>query len=61
MTHIVLNLKNALLRKLPTDEEIGSREPKVISKILDITARYARQEWWTVRRDAKRSHRHDRF
>jgi DNA-directed RNA polymerase subunit alpha len=37
MTHIVLNLKNALLRKLPTDEEIGSREPKVISKILDIT------------------------
>ncbi len=36
MTHIVLNLKNALLRKLPTDEEMGSREPKVISKILDI-------------------------
>jgi DNA-directed RNA polymerase subunit alpha len=36
MTHIVLNLKNALLRKLPTDDEIGSREPKVISKILDI-------------------------
>ena len=38
MTHIVLNLKNALLRKLPTDEEIGSREPKVVSKILDISA-----------------------
>ncbi len=38
MTHIVLNLKNALLRKLPTDEEMGSREPKVISKMLDITA-----------------------
>jgi DNA-directed RNA polymerase subunit alpha len=38
MTHIVLNLKNALLRKLPTDEEIGSREPKVVSKMLDITA-----------------------
>lgn len=37
MTHIVLNLKNALLRKLPTDEEIGSRESKVISKVLDIT------------------------
>ena len=37
MTNIVLNLKNALLRKLPTDEEIGSREPKVISKIIDIT------------------------
>ncbi len=38
MTHIVLNLKNALLRKLPTDEEIGSREPKVVSKVLDVTA-----------------------
>jgi DNA-directed RNA polymerase subunit alpha len=37
MTHIVLNLKNVLLRKLPSDEELGSREPKVISKILDIT------------------------
>jgi DNA-directed RNA polymerase subunit alpha len=37
MTHIVLNLKNALLRKLPTDEESFSREPKVISKMLDIT------------------------
>lgn len=37
MTHIVLNLKNSLLRKLPTDEELGSREPKVISKILDVT------------------------
>ena len=37
MTHIVLNLKNALLRKLPTDDEIGSREPKVVSKILEIT------------------------
>lgn len=37
MTHIVLNLKNALLRKLPTDDEIGSRDTKVVSKILDIT------------------------
>ena len=38
MTHIVLNLKNALLRKLPTDEEIGSRDVKTVSKVLDITA-----------------------
>lgn len=37
MTHIVLNLKNALLRKLPTDEEMGSRESKVTTKMLDIT------------------------
>ena len=38
MTHIVLNLKSALLRKLPTDDESGSREIKVVSKMLDITA-----------------------
>jgi len=37
MTHIILNLKGALLRKIPSDEEQHSREPKVISKILDIT------------------------
>ncbi len=37
MTHIVLNLKNALLRMLPTEEEGISREPKVVSKMLDIT------------------------
>ncbi|MBY0529249.1 MAG: DNA-directed RNA polymerase subunit alpha [Rhabdochlamydiaceae bacterium] len=37
MTHIVLNLKNALLRKLPTDDEIGSREAKLVSRVLEIT------------------------
>ncbi len=37
MTHIVLNLKGALLRKLPTEEQNVSREPKIVSKILDIT------------------------
>ena len=38
MTHIVLNLKGALLRKLPTDEEPRSRETKMISKYLEVTA-----------------------
>jgi len=37
MTHIILNLKGALLRMLPMDDESGSREPKVVSKMLDIT------------------------
>lgn len=37
MTHIILNLKGALLRKLPMDDESASREAKVISKILDVT------------------------
>jgi DNA-directed RNA polymerase subunit alpha len=37
MTHIILNLKGALLRKIPGDDEIASRAPKVVSKILDIT------------------------
>lgn len=38
MTHIVLNLKNALLRKHPMEEEMGSRRPRVMSTILEITA-----------------------
>lgn len=38
MTHIVLNLKGALLRKHSTDEEIGSRRIKTISTVLEITA-----------------------
>lgn len=38
MTHIVLNLKGALLRKHATDEEIGSRRIKTISNVLEITA-----------------------
>jgi DNA-directed RNA polymerase subunit alpha len=37
MTHIVLNFKAALLRKLPTEEQHISREPRVISKLVDIT------------------------
>jgi DNA-directed RNA polymerase subunit alpha len=37
MTHIVLNFKSALLRKLPTEEENVSREPRIISKTIDIT------------------------
>ncbi len=37
MTHIVLNLKGALLRKLPTEEESGTRENRIITKMLDIT------------------------
>ena len=37
MTHIVLNLKGALLRKLPSDDEHGSREPKLIVNTLEIT------------------------
>ncbi len=37
MTHIVLNLKGALLRKFPTEEEPRSRESKLISTIIDVT------------------------
>ena len=37
MTHIILNIKAALLRLLPTDEENISKEMKVISKTIDIT------------------------
>ena len=37
MTHIVLNFKGALLRKLPLEENRDTRGPKLISKTLDIT------------------------
>lgn len=37
MTHIILNFKSVLIRKLPTEEENVSREPRVISKTLDIS------------------------
>jgi len=37
MTHIVLNLKGALLRKIPTDDSSHSREPKTITKVIDIS------------------------
>jgi len=36
MAHIILNLKGALLRRLPLDDEPATRENKVITKILDI-------------------------
>lgn len=38
MTHIILNLKAALLRKLPNDTEPGARRPKAISHQLEISA-----------------------
>ena len=37
MVNIVLNFKGALLRRIPTDEERGSREPRVITARLDVT------------------------
>lgn len=36
VTNIILNLKGALLRRLPLDTIPGGHEPKMISKILDI-------------------------
>jgi len=37
MTHIILNLKNALLRHLPISEDIHSRENQVITTHLDVS------------------------
>jgi DNA-directed RNA polymerase subunit alpha len=38
VTNIILNLKGALLRKLPLEDVPYARETKVVSKILNITA-----------------------
>lgn len=37
MTNIVLNMKGALLRKLPTQEEPNSRDQRLITTVLEIT------------------------
>lgn len=37
MTHIILNLKGALFRYVPIEEENGTRENSTITKELDIT------------------------
>jgi DNA-directed RNA polymerase subunit alpha len=37
MTNIILNFKGALLRKLPSDDTPFSREPRILSQILEVT------------------------
>lgn len=37
MTNIILNFKGALLRKLPMDDSPYSREPRILTQILEIT------------------------
>ncbi len=37
MTHIILNLKGALLRRLVTEEDLHPRELKMVTKHLEIT------------------------
>lgn len=37
MTHIILNLKGALVRRLTSAEELNPREVRLVTKMLDIT------------------------
>lgn len=37
MTHIILNLKGVLIRKLPFLENKDTRAPRVVSKVLEVT------------------------
>lgn len=37
MTNIILNFKGALLRKLPTDDVINSRETRILTKVVEVT------------------------
>ncbi|GAB4185903.1 MAG: DNA-directed RNA polymerase subunit alpha [Simkaniaceae bacterium] len=37
MTHVILNFKKALFRKLPTDDEKESKSTKTVSKLLEVT------------------------
>jgi len=37
MTNIILNLKGALLRKLPMEKDPQSREPRIITQVVEVT------------------------
>lgn len=37
MTNIILNLKGALLRKMPMEEEANSRETRMLTKVVEVT------------------------
>ncbi len=37
MTNVILNFKCALLRRLPTDEELNSRDVRILTTVLEIT------------------------
>lgn len=37
MTNIILNLKGALLRKLTMDDDIGSRDTRILTTVLEVT------------------------
>jgi DNA-directed RNA polymerase subunit alpha len=37
MTNIVLNLKGALLRMLPTDDEPHSRDSRIVTNVIEVT------------------------
>ncbi len=37
MTNIILNIKGALLRKLPMDDTPSSRDPRILTTLLEVT------------------------
>lgn len=37
MTNIILNLKGALLRKLPMDDTLNARETRIITNVVEVT------------------------
>lgn len=37
MTNIILNLKGALLRKLTMDDDVGSRDTRILTTVLEVT------------------------
>lgn len=44
VTNIILNLKGALLRMIPLEDSLYSREVKVVTKMMDITAEDLREK-----------------
>jgi DNA-directed RNA polymerase subunit alpha len=48
VTNIILNLKGALLRRLPMEDSPYSRDIKVVSKILEVTSEDLREKGYRI-------------
>ncbi len=61
MTHIVLNFKGALLRRLTMMDDGHPRDIKQITKMLDITDEMIEKARWILQSNCERPSRSDRL
>ena len=61
MTNIILNLKGALLRKLPGEESFSTKDTRILTKQLEYHPRRSRQRKRAIRCHPWRYHRRLEF